>query len=99
MSGLTQELGKKPLERAGTALGAGAPLGLDPITSSLAGRGVGRTLEEAVNPALPALPGIPSPTVMPVPDDLTMRRARRRSLLQQMMRSGRQATMLTDTLG
>ena len=44
-------------------------------------------------------PNMPAPEVMPEADSADVRRARKRSMLQQMGRSGRESTILTDTLG
>ena len=47
------------------------------------------------------VPVIPEPTVMPMPDDKAMRKAKRDSLLKQQQRSGRASTILSseDKLG
>ena len=43
---------------------------------------------------------VPGPKVMPIADDMSVKRAKRRSILQQMNRGGRSSTMLTgDTMG
>lgn len=42
-----------------------------------------------------AAPAAATPAVMPTPDDDAIRLARRRSIAQQLSRSGRQSTMLT----
>ena len=50
-----------------------------------------------------AAPAITSPPVMPEPDDEAVKRAKRRSIADQMRRRGRASTVLadsgTDTLG
>lgn len=50
-------------------------------------------------PAPAPTPAIPEPTVMPIPDDAEMRRARKKSIARQRARGGRQETILTDKLG
>ena len=45
------------------------------------------------------MPEIPEATPMPEPDSDEVRRARRRSMIAQRGRGGRESTVLTDTLG
>ena len=56
-----------------------------------------------LTPELPALdvPAVSAAKAMPTPDDSLARKARRRSLAEQMQRRGRASTILTadDTLG
>lgn len=40
-----------------------------------------------------------TPNVMPTPDDEAVKRARRRSIIEQMNRDGRNATILTEDSG
>ena len=47
----------------------------------------------------PKMPEIPEATPMPEPDSDEVRRARRRSMIAQRGRGGRESTILTDTLG
>jgi hypothetical protein len=47
----------------------------------------------------PKMPDIPEATPMPEPDSDEVRRARRRSMIAQRGRGGRESTILTDTLG
>lgn len=51
--------------------------------------------KESAPAPLPA-PVIEKPPVMPVPDDQAVKTAKKRSLVDQMQRKGRQSTILTD---
>jgi hypothetical protein len=53
-----------------------------------------------IQPDLP-VPAVPSPPVMPIPDDDAIRRRRRRSIAAQQQRQGRASTFLSaeDALG
>ena len=48
-------------------------------------------------PKTPDAPVVEPPPVMPVPDDEAMKKARRRSITQQLSRRGRQSTILSDS--
>lgn len=68
--------------------------------------GLGSTVKKGVNKLLPGPPDMPAPptlkpvTSMPTADDDSVRRAKRRSLAEQLQRRGsRESTILTDTLG
>ena len=52
-------------------------------------------------PAPVNVPIIPEPTVMPLPDDAAVKKAKRKSLISQQQRGGRTSTILStkDKLG
>jgi len=47
-------------------------------------------------PAAAPAPTVPKPAVMPIADDEAVKAAKKRSLVEQMQRKGRQSTILTD---
>ena len=55
-----------------------------------------------LKPSKPKYPKIPPPKVMPMADDETQKRAKRRSIAAQLARKGRASTIMTqdrETLG
>ena len=67
-----------------------------------AGIGLGTLLIGSQAAKTPDMPVIQPPPVMPVANDATVQAAKRRSLLAQTQRRGRQSTILTgqrETLG
>lgn len=101
---------KKAIPIAAGVLGGiyGGPAGAEAgfsLMGAAAGASLGSVASGLLSPdksaAAPA-PVVAAPKTMPTPDDETVKRARRRSLLQQYQRSGRSSTILSregDTLG
>lgn len=73
---------------AGTIGGILGPVGL---VAGLAGKALSGGKKSAAAPE--------TPNVMPTPDDEAVKRARRRSIVEQMNRDGRQSTILSEDSG
>jgi hypothetical protein len=78
-------------------------MGIDPISRAIGiePKGLAGDVTSALGLGLPqqgiiASPAVTSPPVMPVPDDDAAKNAKRRSVLRQRRRSGRQSTILSD---
>lgn len=70
---------------------------MSPILSAIsAGVSILGTLSSMGKKNDSAPPPVTSPSVMPDPDDARVAQARRRSLMQQQARQGRESTILTD---
>lgn len=101
---------KKVLPVAAGVLGGffGGPAGAE-AGFSLMGAAAGAGLGAAASGLIPGkpegsmpLPTLAAPKVMPTADDEAVKRAKRRSLAQQLQRRGRSSTILSggdDTLG
>ena len=76
-------------------MAAALPLALGGLAGLAAKKLLSPKKQEAPAPAAPA-----GPTIMPLADDERVKEARRRSIIQQRARSGRDSTILTgDKLG
>jgi hypothetical protein len=71
----------------------GGAAGLLGLAGSLLGGLFGGKQE---TPAAAPAPTVPKPAVMPIADDEAVKAAKKRSLVEQMQRKGRQSTILTD---
>lgn len=70
------------------------------MTASVFGGGkAAKKVGESLVPGLPALPGPAETTPVLMPDPLEQNKARERSLIEQLSRSGRKSTMLTQQSG
>jgi hypothetical protein len=64
--------------------------------------GGSEVLNNVLNPKKPKQPNLPEPEVMPMVDEASQRKARRRSIAAQRARHGRASTILTadkETMG
>lgn len=84
---------------AGAGLaGAASSLLKSPAAQSAAGSVAGAVASSLLSPKPRGLgrPGVSAVPVMPLPDDLNVQRAKRRSIASQMARRGRASTILTS---
>lgn len=90
---------KKALRGVAKLTGLGGLLGNDLTTGLVGVKGGKKAIEKLA--AVPDMPQMAEPAVMPTPNDDAARAARRRRMLASQQRTGRQSTLLSnvDTLG
>lgn len=88
----------KAAKKAAGLVGLGGLLGGEVASAGLAGVGAKAAVDLTKTPDAPQLA---EPAVMPAPNDDAARAARRRRMLANQQRTGRQSTLLSnvDTLG
>jgi hypothetical protein len=90
---------KKFVKKSAPTVLTGGLLGGEAASAGLAGAGTKKVMDKLTE--VPEAPALAPVAVMPTADDDAIRAAKRRRLLANTARSGRQSTMLstTDTLG